>query len=79
MWTTAITYLLLAINNNQEFKNRFTQLFGELQLSYLSYVRNLFQQFDLTNSSSRQIWYQDVTAHRLIIVVFRNRVINYIE
>ncbi len=48
---------------------------------YLSYVRNLLQQFDLTNSNSieQQDWYRNATAHRLVRAVFRNRVVNYIE
>ncbi|WP_215826514.1 hypothetical protein [Spiroplasma endosymbiont of 'Nebria riversi'] len=69
-----------ARNNNEEFRNRFIQLFGELQLSYLSYVQTLLQQFDLSNTNNfLQDWYQDATAHRLVRVVFRNRVVNYIE
>ncbi len=78
-WSVATSYLLPIRNNNEEFRNRFIQLFGELQLSYLSYVQTLFQQFDLENHSSTQILYQDATINRLVRVVFRNRVVDYIE
>ncbi|WP_342262608.1 MULTISPECIES: ankyrin repeat domain-containing protein [unclassified Spiroplasma] len=79
-WSVATSYLVPVRNNNEEFRNRFIQLFGELQLSYLSYVQTLLQQFDLSNTNNfLQTWYQDATAHRLVRVVFRNRVVDYIE
>ncbi|WP_215826810.1 hypothetical protein [Spiroplasma endosymbiont of 'Nebria riversi'] len=34
-WSVVTSYLLPARNNNEEFRNQFIQLFGELQLSYL--------------------------------------------
>lgn len=78
-WAVASAYLLPVRNNNQEFKNRFINLFGKLQLSYLSYVQNLYKEFDLENHSSIQNLYQDSTMYRLISDFFRNRVVDYTE
>jgi len=79
-WSVATAYLLPVRNNNEAFSNRFIQLFGELQLSYSSYVQTLFQQFGVENNRDlNKLWYQDATAHRLVRIVFRNRVVDYIR
>ncbi|WP_338967567.1 ankyrin repeat domain-containing protein [Spiroplasma endosymbiont of Lonchoptera lutea] len=78
-WAVSTSYLLQVRNNNEEFRSRFIQLFGSLQLSYLSYVQNLLQQFDVENNTNTQTWYQDQIANNLVINVFRNRVVDYIR
>ncbi|MBH8623393.1 hypothetical protein, partial [Spiroplasma sp. hyd1] len=65
-WSVATAYLLPVRNNNEEFRARFIQLFGERELQNLLYVQNLLQQFDLTNHISRQDWYQNQTANNLV-------------
>ncbi|UNF62731.1 OTU domain-containing protein [Spiroplasma poulsonii] len=78
-WSVVTAYLLPVRNNNEEFRARFIQLFGERELQNLLYVQNLLQQFDLTNHISRQDWYQNQTANNLVTSVFRNRVVDYIQ
>ncbi|RUO86075.1 OTU domain-containing protein [Spiroplasma endosymbiont of Megaselia nigra] len=77
-WSVATAYLLPFRNNNEEFRTRFIQLFGEEKLINLSHIQNLLQQFNLENHSNNQLWYNDETSIRLVTNVFRNRVVNYI-
>ncbi|WP_342263350.1 ankyrin repeat domain-containing protein [Spiroplasma endosymbiont of Clivina fossor] len=79
-WSVSTSYLLPARNNNEEFRNRFIQLFGEENLKYLLYIQKLLQQHDLENNRNlNQLWYQDQTANNLVINFFRNRVVDYIQ
>ncbi|WP_215826394.1 OTU domain-containing protein [Spiroplasma endosymbiont of 'Nebria riversi'] len=67
-------------NNNEEFGNRFIQLFGEENLKYLLHIQKLLQQYDLEdNRDLNQLWYKDQAANNLVRVAFRNRVIDYIR
>ncbi|GAA6238765.1 MAG: hypothetical protein SPLM_08800 [Spiroplasma phoeniceum] len=47
-----MAFLLPVRNDNEAFRTRFIQLFGEENLNHLSYVQNLFSQFKLTNHGS---------------------------
>ncbi|WP_215825920.1 ribosome-inactivating family protein [Spiroplasma endosymbiont of 'Nebria riversi'] len=79
-WSVSTSYLLPVRNNNEEFRNRFIQLFGEENLKYLLHIQKLLQQYDLEdNRNLNQLWYQDATAHTLVRIVFRNRVVDYIQ
>ncbi|MFW4370795.1 MAG: ankyrin repeat domain-containing protein [Spiroplasma sp. hy2] len=78
-WSVATSYLLPLRNNNEEFKNRFIQLFGEENLKYLQLIQKLLKQYNLENHSNNQLWYNDEIAIRLVTNVFRNRVVDYIE
>ncbi|WP_342255471.1 ankyrin repeat domain-containing protein [Spiroplasma endosymbiont of Poecilobothrus nobilitatus] len=80
-WSVATAYLLPVRNNNdnQEFENRFIQLFGEENLKYLQFIQKLLKQDNLENNSNTQLWYQDKIANNLVTNVFRNRVVDYIE
>ncbi|WP_342264800.1 ankyrin repeat domain-containing protein [Spiroplasma endosymbiont of Clivina fossor] len=79
-WSVSTSYLLPVRNNNEEFRNRFIQLFGEENLKYLLHIQKLLQQYDLEdNRNLNQLWYQDQTANNLVINFFRNRVVDYIQ
>ncbi|WP_342224013.1 ankyrin repeat domain-containing protein [Spiroplasma endosymbiont of Asaphidion curtum] len=79
-WSVSTSYLLSVRNNYEEFRNRFIQLFGEENLKYLWNIRKLLKNYDLINNRSlNQLWYQDQIANNLIINVFRNRVVDYIQ
>ncbi len=81
-WSVATAYLLPVKNNNEEFRNRFIQLFGddEENLKYLEHIQKLLQQYDLENNRNlNQLWYQNQTAINLVTNVFRNRVVDYIR
>ncbi len=79
-WSVSTSYLLPVRNNNEEFRNRFIQLFGEENLKYLLHIHKLLQQYDLENNRIlNQLWYQDQTANNLVINFFRNRVVDYIQ
>ncbi|WP_342264737.1 ankyrin repeat domain-containing protein [Spiroplasma endosymbiont of Clivina fossor] len=77
-WSVVTSYLWPVRNNDEEFRNRFIQLFGEAK-DNLPYIQTLLKQFDLTNFSSMQAWYQDETAKKLVRDDFRNRVVDYIQ
>ncbi len=77
-WSVTTAYLLPFRNNNEEFRKRFIQLFGEAKLINLSHIQKLLQQFNLENHSNTQLWYNDETSIRLVTNVFRNRVVNFI-
>ncbi|WP_348736237.1 OTU domain-containing protein [Spiroplasma endosymbiont of Ammophila pubescens] len=79
-WSVATAYLLPVRNNNEEFKNRFIQLFGEENLKYLQLIKKLLKQYDLENNRNlNQLWYQNQIANNLVTNVFRNRVVDYIR
>ncbi|WP_342262895.1 ankyrin repeat domain-containing protein [Spiroplasma endosymbiont of Dromius quadrimaculatus] len=79
-WSVATAYLLPVRNNYEEFRTRFIQLFGEENLKNILHIQKLLQQYDLENNRDlNQLWYQDAAAHRLVIIVFRNRVVDYIR
>ncbi|WP_374696027.1 ankyrin repeat domain-containing protein [Spiroplasma endosymbiont of Polydrusus formosus] len=80
-WSVATAYLLpVRRNNDEKFKTRFIQLFGEENLKYLQPIQKLLKQYDLENNRNlNQLWYQDQIANNLVTTVFRNRVVDYIE
>jgi hypothetical protein len=79
-WTVATAYLLPVKNNNEEFRKRFIQLFGEQELQNLSNLQTLLQQYDLEdNRNLNQLWYQNQIVNNLVTTVFRNRVVDYIQ
>ncbi|MFX4057100.1 MAG: OTU domain-containing protein [Spiroplasma sp. hy2] len=78
-WSVATAYLLPVRNNDEKFKTRFIQLFGEENLKYLQLIQKLLKQYNLENNSNTQLWYQDQTTNNLVTNVFRNRVIDYIQ
>ncbi|WP_342223953.1 ankyrin repeat domain-containing protein [Spiroplasma endosymbiont of Asaphidion curtum] len=79
-WSVATSYLLPVRNDNEEFSNRFIQLFGEENLKYLLHIQKLLQQYNLENNIDlNQLWYRDQTTNNLVRVTFRNRVVDYIR
>ncbi|WP_425377963.1 OTU domain-containing protein [Spiroplasma endosymbiont of Polydrusus pterygomalis] len=78
-WSVATAYLLPVIDNDEEFRARFIQLFNESWLDKLPHIQKLLQNYNLENNYNNQSWYQDETAQRLVQTLFRNRVVDYMR
>ncbi len=78
-WSVAIAFLMPVRNNNDLFRIRFIQLFGEENSNYLSMVQELFHNFELLNHNNNHSLFNSIISRYLIETVFRNRVVDYIS